>query len=182
MVLQARDGEGGGLRGTSGGGDDVGGRGARLAEVAGGVVLETLGSGVGVDGGHHRLLNSEIVFQNFHDWGNTVGSAGSVGEDAVICGDDFFVDAEHDGFDAATLGRGGEDDFAGAGGEVFLGVGELAEGAGAFHHGINLEFAPGKLSRVGFTEEEDSVSVHDDVFIVVADLVVINAIGGIVFE
>ena len=182
MVLEAGDGEGSGLGGASGGGDDVGSSGAAFAKIAGGVVLETLRGGIGVDGGHHGFLDAKIVLEDFHDGGDAVGGAGGVGKYLVVGGHDFFVDAENDGLDAAALGGGGENNLAGASSEVLLRVGELAEGAGTLQNGVDFQFAPRELRGVRLAEKEDFAVVDDDVLIIVADFVIINTVSGIVFE
>src|SRR5690606_24404854 len=129
LALDLGEHERGGLGGAGRGRDDVdGGAAATLPVLLGGTVHGLLGRGVGVDGGHETLDHAEAFLEEHgDDRREAVRGAGGVGDDAVLGEVELVVvDAEDDG-DVLALGRGGDDDLLGAGGDVTLGLLGLGE-------------------------------------------------------
>ncbi len=139
------DGFGGGNGGAGGGGNDVLGGGSGTAEVAMRVILEVLVIGVGVDGVHEGLFNSELTMDNFGYGRNAVGGTRGIGHDGFIL---FLIDAADVSVDEIAFGRGGNDDVMGSCIQMFLSAGSVAEDPGGFDNHVDLVLFPGKLNRV----------------------------------
>src|SRR6185312_8755650 len=117
--------------------DDVGGGGAGAAQVWVDDVENALVVGVGVDGGHQRLLDAEAVVDNLGGGGEAVGGAGGVGDDVVLGWViRVLVDAEHDG-DVLAFGRRGDDHLLDAVAQVGPGFVRIGEEAGALDHDLS---------------------------------------------
>lgn len=84
FALEARNGKSGGFAGAGRGWHDVFGGRAGFADIFGWSILKFLASRVAVNGSHHSFFDAEIVFEDFHDWSDTVGSAGSVGDNLIV--------------------------------------------------------------------------------------------------
>ena len=167
------------------GGDDVGGRGAAVTpSFAARAVHRLLGGGVGVDGGHQTLSNSEAFLeQHVHDRGQAVCGAGGVGHDVMIRAVvEMVVHAHHHG-EILVLGRGGNNHLLRAGFDVALGLFAIGEEAGGFDHHVHAEFFPRQLRRGRGFDHLDLGTIHHEGFIVLmADFTIERALSGIVFE
>lgn len=97
-----------GLGGTGGAGDDVLGRSAATTPVLSGRTVDgLLGSGVGVDGGHQTLNETELVVDDLGKGSQAVGGARGIGEDVDV-GLVLVVVDTHD--EHRGISRGGRDD------------------------------------------------------------------------
>ena len=138
--------------------------------------------GVGVDGGHHAVFDTEIFMDDFGHRCQAVGGAGGIGDDVVLGGVVFvFVDSHYDG-DVFTLGRSRDDDFFRAGFNVrgsFIGVGEAS---GRLNDYINSKSSPGQTCRIAFSKYFDRLAVDHNRIFFGFDFGVQDAVDRIVFE
>jgi len=154
-----------GLGGTSGGGDNVAGSSAATTPVLGrGSVDSTLGSSVGVDGGHEAGVDANVFLGEDVDEGSkAVGGARSVGDDVVGRRVVFVVvDAHDEGLDA-TLGGGGDDDLLGTSLDVTGGLGLFSEETSGLDDVVDAELTPGEVSRIALgLDALDAVAVDNE--------------------
>ena len=100
-----------------------------------------------------------------------------------------LVDAHDDG-QAIALGRGGDDDLLGAGGEVALGLLHIGEQAGGFDHQVHAQRLPRQLRGVLGADDLDLLAVdHQHIVLGLvgggllgADRAVEAALGGVILE
>src|SRR5690606_207123 len=122
--------QGGGLRGTGGGRDDVLGGGTGAAQVLVREVQDALVVRVRVHRRHQALDDAEVLVEDLRQRRHAVGGAGGVGDDVVVRRVVLVVVHAHDEGDVLVLRRGGDDDLLGAAGDVLPGVFLLGEDAG----------------------------------------------------
>ena len=164
LAFHFRANEGDSLRGTGGGWDDVDrGAAATFPILLGRAVHGLLRGGVGVNGGHEALGNAEsFLEQHVHDRCQAVGGAARVGDDVVFRGIVVLIVHAHHKSAVLTLGRRGNDDLLGTGGDVALGFFGIGEEAGGFDHDFHAEVFPGKSVRSARAHDLDFVAVDDD--------------------
>ena len=105
-------------------------------------VKDHLVVGVGVDGGHHAVLDTKSFVYDFGHRRQAVGSAGSIGNDVVLgCIVFTFIDA-HDNGDVFALGRSRNDDFFGAGFDMGGRFIRVSETPGRLDDYVDAESAP----------------------------------------
>ena len=88
-------------------------------------------------GGHHSLLHAKIILKYLHNWGDTVGSAGSVRKNLIFLGNFTFIDPKYDSFSTFTLGRSGNYYFTSTGSEMSLGFFWVGKETSGFNHYID---------------------------------------------
>jgi len=128
--------------------------------------------GVGVNGGHHGIHDAKPVIDHLGGGRQAVGGAGGIGNHVMDCRIVLVVvHTQHDG-QVFVLGRGGNDDLAGAAlfnmnigagfslGRIALGVGE---NAGGFNHNIHPQVLPGQVGGIFFRKDTDRVPVYHEV-------------------
>ena len=130
-----------------------------------------------MNGGHHGLVDTDEIFEDFHDRGNTVRSARCVGENLVVCGNFVFVDAEDDSLGAFALSWGRDNDFFGASFDVCAGIFWLSKEASTFDDDIDTEFAPWEILWIFFAVNANLLAFDDDVFVVGINITGINAVA-----
>ena len=118
--------------GTGGGRDNVNGGGSSAFPVFTGWTIDRfLGCGVTVDGGHESFFHSKTLFnENVHEWGETVGGAGRIGDDVMFRVVVLEMIDAHDDGDVLAFGRGGNDDLGAACGKMALSFICFSEEAG----------------------------------------------------
>ena len=114
-----------------------------------GQVEDALVVGEGVHSGHEALLDAEGVEQHLGHRRQTVGGTRSVGEDVVTSRVVIGVVDPHDHGDVRVFGRRADDDLPRALVEMLRGLRPLGETAGAFHHHVHPQFAPGQQPHIG---------------------------------
>jgi hypothetical protein len=77
------------------------------------IVHQVLIIGVGVDSGHQAVLDTDRFMQDFGQWRQTVGCAGSIRYDGIRCQQLVIIDAENECTIDILIARGGNDDFFG---------------------------------------------------------------------
>jgi hypothetical protein len=112
------------------------------------LIQDNLVIGVRVDGGHHTVLDAPFVVDDFGRGSQTVGGAGSIGENVMALGIVLvFVHTQDDG-EVFILGRSGNNNFfrAGifdvsicAGFSLFRIAEAVSENTGGFNYDINLK-------------------------------------------
>src|SRR5690606_34010107 len=104
-------------------------------------------------GGHHTVFDSENLFHHFGHGGQSGGSTGRVGYYVMRSGSVLLVvDTHYDG-DVLILGRGGYDDFLGAGIAVKIGLVRGGKPAGRLKHYVHAQVLPRKLCGVSLCED-----------------------------
>ena len=147
-----------------------------------GGVLQTLVTGVGVNGGHDAVLNAELVVQDLGQRSQAVGGAGSVGDDVVLRIVVVAVVDAHDEGAVNVLAGSGDDDLLGAGLDVGLSLGSIGEQTGGLDGDVNAEILPREVLRVTLAEDLDLLAVDGDGVLVVADLSGETAQDGVVLQ
>ncbi len=163
LAVQFRQHEADRRRGAGLGRDHaVGGR-TRAAQIFVVDVGQHLVVGVGMHRGHQAVDDAELFMQRLDERRQAVGGARCVRDHRVAGFQHVVVDAVDDGR-VDIVAAGGRDDHllraalqVGAG--LFLG----REKAGAFHHHVDAEFAPGQLGRVAVGQHANLVAVDDHV-------------------
>ena len=74
----------------------------------------------------------------------------------------FAVVHAHDHGDVLTLGRSGNDDLLGAGGDVALGFFSVGEQTGRLDDDLDAQLGPGELGGSLGGDNEDLLAVHDE--------------------
>ena len=170
LALEFGDHEAHGPRGSGARGDDVEGRGPRVAEILGRRVDRLLRIGVGVDGGQQATVDAPGLMQHLGHRGQAVGRAGSIREDVVLLRVvHLVVDAQHDR-QIFVLGRGRDHHLLHAAplvGDRLRGIGEEAS---ALHHHLDILRAPVDGTRVLLGKHLDLVTVDDQIVPLVADM------------
>lgn len=169
------------LGGTGGGGDNVLGRSTATTPVLGGRSIDgLLGGGVGVDGGHETLNDTEVVVDDLGERSQAVGGARGVGENVDILGVRLVVDThdEHGGIG----GGSGDDDLLGTTLQVSRGLLLSGEDTGGLDNVGGTGLAPGDGSGVTLGEEGDLLAVDDETVLNVLDLTLELTVGGVVLE
>ena len=119
-------------------------------------------AGIGVDGGHETLLNTERIVENLDHRREAVGGARSVGDDVVtIRVVRLVVDANHEG-GITIAGRGRNDDLACAGRTVHVGGFLLREDTGRLNDNVDTKVAPREFLWVADREDLQDVTVDTD--------------------
>jgi hypothetical protein len=102
-----------------------------------------------VDGGHQTFGDAEAFLeQHVDDGSEAVRGAARVGDDVVLGGVVLVVVHAHDDGDVFALGRGGDDDLLGAGGDVALGLFGVGEQTGGLDDDIDAEAFQGSSAGV----------------------------------
>lgn len=123
-------------------------------------VERRLVAGIRVDGGHHAALNTEGGVQDVHDRGQAVGGARCIRDDKIVLGQRIVVHTIDDGL-VGTCGRSRDENALGAGFEMKGGLFTRGEDAGAFHHDVDVEIAPGEVLGVALGENLEAVAAFD---------------------
>ena len=145
------------------GGDDVVGCRPGPAEVLVGQVLQALVGGVGVDGGHHPVLDAERVVQHFDHRHEAVRGAAPHRDDAVSRGVVGAVVDAHDEGRVLVLGRRRDDDFARpARIDVGARLGRIREVPRGLDDDLGAQVTPGLGSRLRDRQEPDRVATDHD--------------------
>lgn len=170
-----------GLGGTGAAGDDVLGSSTATAPVlAGGTVDGLLGGGVGVDGGHETLNDTELVVDDLGERSKAVGGARGVGQDLDVGLVALLVDThdEHGG-----VGRGSrDDDLLGATLQVGRGLLGGGEDTGGLDDVVGAGLSPGDVGGVSLGVEGDLLAVDDQVLAGDLDGTLELAVDGVVLE
>ncbi len=90
---------------TSSGRDDAQRRRPCSPKILVGQVQDALVVGVGVDGGHQRLLDAEGIAENFGHRSNAVGGARGIGQDVVLLRVVLILVHPQDNGQIGALGR-----------------------------------------------------------------------------
>ena len=132
FALDFRANEADGFGGTGGGRDNVNRGGSSTFPIFTGWTIDRfLSGGVTVDGGHESFFHSKTLFkENVHEWGETVGGAGCIGDDVVFRVVVLEVIDAHDDGDVLAFRRGGDDYLGAACGEMALSFICFSEEAG----------------------------------------------------
>lgn len=142
---------------------------------------EHLVVGVGVDGGHQPLLDTELAVQHLGDRRQAVGGARGVGDDLVRGAQHVVVDAvDHGGVGA--LGRGADDHLAGTGCQVRRRLGALGEQPGALEHHVDAQGLPRQFAGVADGADGDAVAVDGEAFVVGLDAGIEGAVDAVELE
>lgn len=169
------------LGGTGGGGDDVLGRSTATTPVLRGrSVNGLLGGGVGVDGGHETLNNSELIVDDLGEGSKAVGGARGVGENVDVLGVRLVVDThnEHGGIG----GRSGDDDLLGTTLQVSTSLLLGGEDTGGLNNVIGTGLAPGDGRGVTLSEEGNLLAVDKETVAFNLDVTLELAVGGVVLQ
>lgn len=160
LAVQGGDDLADSLGGTGGGGDDVLGRSTATTPVLGGGTVDgLLGGGVGVDGGHETLNETEVVVDHLGEGSQAVGGAGGVGEDVDVGLVLGVVDThdEHGGIG----GGGGDDDLLGTTLQVGRGLLGGGEDTGGLDDVGSAGLSPGDGGGVTLGVEADLLAVDN---------------------
>jgi len=163
---QGRNDPGDGSGGAGGGGDHGQGTGPTSPPVLVGTVQDALAHGIGMDGGHEPVLETEIIVDGRGDGGQAVGGAGGVGDDAVFGFEILVIDAHDDG-DVFVFPRGADDDLGGAAGQVLFAGIPVHELAGGLYHEVTAiirppPFAAGMPGDAHFAVVDDEAVFRGD--------------------
>jgi len=122
-----------------------------------------LGGGVGVDGGHQTFLNAEAFFEeDMHEGSETVGGAGSVGND-VVFGRVVFLVVDAMTTVMSSFFAGAEMiDFLGAGGEVAFGFFAVGEKSGAFDDELDTQGLSTGAAGIFGADDLDVFAIDDE--------------------
>jgi hypothetical protein len=181
LAVQDGDNLSDGLSGTGGGWDDVLGRSAASTPVLGGwAVNGLLGGGVGVDGGHEALNDSEVVVDDLGERCQAVGGARGVGDDVEVGLVGLLVDThdEHGGIG----GWGRDDNLLGATLQVSGGLLGGGENTGGLDDVVGTSLGPWDGGWVPLGVETDGLAVDDQVLTIDLDVTLELAVGGIILE
>ena len=170
LALELREDQGHSLSGTGLGGDHVEGSGAGTTQILVRSILQTLITGVGVDGSHDAALDTEGVIEDFGKRSEAVGGARSVRDDVVLRVVVVAIVDAHDEGAVDVLAGSGDDDLLGAGLKVGLGLLAISEESSGLDDDFGAELLPGQVSGVALGENLDGLAVNGDGVIVVADL------------
>ena len=171
-----------GLGGTGGGRNDVvASRSATSPVLLGRTIEDLLGGGDGVDGGHETLLEAKVVVDDLGERSETVGGAGSVGDNLQVLGVFVVVDT-HDEHGSSLLGRSRDDDLLGASLEVSSSLLTIGEDTGGLRNVLGTSVAPRNLSRGHGVGDLDLVAVDPDAVLVGLDLTLEATVGGVVLD
>ncbi len=182
LALELGDDLGDGLGGSGGGGDDVAGGGAATTPVLlGGGVDGGLGRGHGVNSGHERLLDAEVVVDALDHGGEAVGGAGSAGDEVLGPVILALVDTHDNGL-GVVLGRGRVDDLLGAAIEDGLGLLLGEEDAGGLADVVGPERSPSSLSGIAAPGGGDLLAVDDKEISIRLDSSGVLSVDGVVLE
>lgn len=170
-----------GLGGAGGGGNDVLGCSTATTPVLGGGSIDNLlGSGVGVNGGHETLNDTELVVDDLGEGSQAVGGARGVGEDVDVLLVLGVVDThdEHGG----VSGGSGDDDLLG----TTLQVGRGLLGGGEDTSGLDdvggTGLSPGDGGGVLLSEEADLLAVDDEALGIDLDGTLELTVGAVILE
>ena len=163
LALYLRTNEAHCLGGAGAGRDDVCGGGAAVTPCfTAWAVHGLLRGGVGVYGGHQALGDAKTFLeQHMHDRRETVGGAGGVGDDVVVCCVVQVVVDAHNDSQIFALGRCGDDDLLGACLDMALGFLALGKQTGGFNHNIHAEFLPRQAAGFAGADDFHFITVDD---------------------
>ena len=147
-----------------------------MAHVGHGLVV-----GQGVNGGHRTFDDADVFAQYFGNGGEAVGGAGSIGDDGHVVGNHVVVHTVDDGRVNISLARCGNQHFFRAAFKMDIGFGFAGERAGAFHHQVHAQVAPGQFGGVAGGEERDFAAVDDEMGRIVGNVGIKAAVNGIEF-
>ncbi len=173
-----------GLGSTGGGRNDVGrsrSASSPVLSALAGTIDGELGGGGGVDGGHETLNDAKVVVDDLGERSETVGGAGSVGDDVVLGLVVLVVDA-HDEHGGVVLRGSGHDDLLGASGEVSGSLGLVEEAAGGLADVVGADGAPRDLGGVSLSEDDDLVAIDDELAVLSLDGSGVSAVDRVVLE
>ncbi len=143
LTLKSWESLGGGSGGAGSGGYDVLGGVAALTNVLGGRILERLAGGVAVNGGHHGLLDAEVLLDHNGYRSDAVGGAGGVRHDGVGGREVALINPDHECPDALAFAWTGDNYALGTCLDVLAGVFELGETTGGLDDDIDSHVFPG---------------------------------------
>ena len=126
-----------------------------------GCILQTLVSGVCVDGGHQTLLDAECVVQDLSHRSEAVGGAGCVGDDVVVSCIVLVVVHAHDEGAVDVLTGSGEDNLLSASLDVCLCLAAFGEETGGLEDYVNAQVLPGEVLGVTLSEDLDFLAVNN---------------------
>jgi len=135
--------------------------------------------GVGVDGGHQSGFDADGLIEHLGHRRQAVGGARGIRDDVITVLEDIVVDAI-DHRRQVLAGRRRDQHLARAGTQMRRGFFLAGEEAGAFHHHVDPQLAPGQLARIALGQHPDAVAVDDHRIALDADLGVELAVRGVV--
>ena len=140
------------------------------------------GSG-GMNGGHEAIGNAELVVKNLGDRSQTVGGAGSVGNElgALFILVEVNAANEHRG---VVLGRSGHNNVLSASVEVSLSLFLGEEETGGFNYVFSANFVPLEFGRILNSGNANATAVNDELalFHVSGNFVIELAVHGVELE
>src|SRR4029077_19450050 len=182
LALQFGNDEVEGFGGASGTGNHVDGGGTGAAKILVGKVEEFLIVGVGVDGGHRAAVDAKGFLENFGDGSETVGGAGSVGNDVVLGGVvGLIVHAEDEG-GIGAVGGSGDDNFFHGRAQMLLGIGAFGEEAGGFDDDVRADGGPIDFGGILHFENFEAAAIDGDGVFSIRDVVRQIAEDGVVLQ
>jgi hypothetical protein len=173
-----------GLGSTSAGGNDVstsGSTGSPVLTTLGGTINDELGGGGSMDGGHETFSDLELVVEDLSEGSETVGGAGSIGDDVLFTLVFVVVDTD-DVHGGIILGGSRHDDLLGTRGKMGLGLFLGEVNTGTFENDIRVRLSPLDGLNILFSEDSDLLAIDDDVITVVSDIALESAVDGVVLE
>jgi len=181
LAVKLRDDLADSLGGTGAAGNDVLGSSTATAPVlAGGTVDGLLSGGVGVDGGHETLNDTELVVDDLGEGSKAVGGARGVGKDLDVGLVGLLVDT-HDEHGGVSRGSG-DDDLLGATLQVKGGLLVGGEDTGGLDDVVGAGLSPGDVGGVSLGVEGDLLAVDDQVLAGDLDGTLELAVDGVVLE
>ena len=141
-------------------------------------VENALAHGVGMDGGHHAVLNFKIIVDDLGGWSQAVGCAGSRRKNFHIFIVEVLVDT-HDNSCVHPFAGSGNDDFAGAAGKMGCQTFAVLIFASTFYSNIHTVVFPFPFTH--FTTCHGNVtSINNQTVCIVEHFTRIDTIGGVV--
>lgn len=181
LAVKLRDDLADSLGGTGAAGNDVLGSSTATAPVlARGTVDGLLGGGVGVDGGHETLNDTELVVDDLGEGSKAVGGARGVGQDLDVGLVALLVDT-HDEHGGVSRGSR-DDDLLGATLQVERGLLVGGEDTGGLDDVVGAGLSPGDVGGVSLGVEGDLLAVDDQVLAGDLNGTLELAVDGVVLE
>ncbi|KAF5043916.1 hypothetical protein DSECCO2_497260 [anaerobic digester metagenome] len=147
-----------------------------------GQIEDALVVGVAMDGGHEAIHDAEFILQHFGHGSKAIRSAGSIGNDGVLCLQGVVINAHHDGGIHFILGRSGENNLLSSGlkvlGSLFFG----SKNPRGFDHKFHAQVFPRQHFRIFFGEDSDLFASNHQVSIFAGDIPREDLMHAVVFE